>query len=135
MDYQFLVSGTVIKGNQLGRTLGFPTVNILPDHHSVVEIPKGIYAVRVRVRDRLFDGMANLGTRPTLDLHELVLEVNLFDISEDLYGEKLIVYFYDFIREEIKFGSLDDLKKQIAQDETVVRTRLTGLFHPDSSSQ
>ena len=133
MDFQFLVSGTVVKGNQIGRIIGYPTVNILPDHPSLEDIPKGIYAVRVLLRDRLFDGMANLGTRPTLDLHELVLEINLFDFSENIYGEKLTVYFYDFIREEIKFASMDELKNQIGQDKIIVMKRLADRFHPDAN--
>lgn len=133
MDFQFLVSGIVVKGNQIGRTIGYPTINVLPDHSSLKDIPKGIYAVKVLFRDRFYYGMANLGTRPTLDLHEIVLEINLFDFSEDIYGEKLTVYFYDFIREEIKYASLDELKIQIGKDKIMVMKRLTDRFHPDTN--
>lgn len=135
MDYQFLVSGTVVKGNQLGRSIGYPTINVLPDNPSLDEIPKGIYAVRALLHGRHYDGMANLGTRPTLGLQELLLEVNLFDFSGDIYGEKLTVYFFDFIREEKKFESLEELKDQIGQDKKMVMARLTGRFHPDSGTQ
>jgi riboflavin kinase / FMN adenylyltransferase len=132
MDHQFLVSGRVVKGNQLGRTLGFPTINILPDQNILHLIPKGIYAVKVRVRNSFYNGMANLGTRPTLDLHDLVLEVNIFNFSEEIYGEPLTVYFYDFIREEVKFESLEDLKDQIRKDKTMVIKRLSDRPHPDT---
>lgn len=131
MDPQFLVSGTVVKGNQLGRTIGYPTINVLPDHASLEDIPQGIYAVKVQLRERLLYGMASLGTRPTLNLHELVLEINLFDFSEDIYNEKLTVFFYDFIRKEKKFASLDELKKQIGRDKIIVMKRLADRFHPD----
>ena len=105
------ISGTVIEGRKLGRTLGFPTANIRPGDQ---QLPKdGVWAVTA---DCDFKGIANLGMRPTVDGTERLLEVHLFDFSGDLYGKEMRVRFGRFIREEIKFAAVEELKEQIARD-------------------
>lgn len=123
----YAMRGLVIHGDQRGRTLGFPTANIRP---SPLFLPKaGVYAVRMRLQrgetdGELMDGVANLGTRPTVDGHQLRLEVHLFDRDIDLYGRKVTVAFEAFIRAERKFDGLDALKGQISQDSTHARQLL-----------
>jgi riboflavin kinase/FMN adenylyltransferase len=105
------ISGTVIEGRKLGRTIGFPTANIRPGDQ---QLPKdGVWAV---MADGGLKGIANLGTRPTVDGTERLLEIHLFDFSGNLYGKELRIRFGRFIREEIKFGSVEELKVQIARD-------------------
>lgn len=112
----YTMSGEVIHGRQLGRQLGFPTANIKP--HNEQTPPAGVYAVRAPIDNRIVGGVANLGIRPTLtdDRHELLLEVNLFDWSGDLYGKQLHVELVKYLRPEEKFQSLDQLKEQMAID-------------------
>jgi riboflavin kinase/FMN adenylyltransferase len=112
------IEGRVETGKQLGRTIGFPTANIrLADF---LQPAKGVYAVRAgidRGADTLWsDGVANFGSRPTVDGKSVWLEVHLFDFVGDLYGKHLRVQFVDFLRPEQKFPSFDALKAQILQD-------------------
>ena len=108
------VSGAVEEGQKLGRTLGFPTANmVLGD---LVEPRKGVYAVHVRLGEEQFDGVANFGRRPTVGVGDPLLEAHLFDFDGDLYGKTLEVSFVDFIRDEQKFDGLDALKAAIAND-------------------
>ena len=118
-----IFSGKVQKGNQLGRTIGFPTANLKPAPGSSFPLPYGVYAVKVQYQSQLFNGMANVGVKPTLEAQEFSIEVNLFDFSHEIYGEEVTVFFYDFIREERKFAGLDALKSQITHDKTLI-TRL-----------
>lgn len=107
----FEISGTVVEGRKLGRKLGFPTANIrLGD----LQVPKdGVWTVTV---DGEMKGVANLGMRPTVGGDERLLEVYLLDFSGDLYAKRLVIRFDRFIRDERKFSSVDELKKQIARD-------------------
>lgn len=112
------IEGRVESGKQLGRTIGFPTANIrLADF---LQPAKGVYAVRAGVDrggDTMWsDGVANFGSRPTVDGKSVWLEVHLFDFVGDLYGKHLRVQFVDFLRPEQKFPSFDALKAQILQD-------------------
>lgn len=120
------VEGEVIKGDQRGRTIGFPTANIQLE--DVLHPAHGVYAVRARdVRTgENWSGVANFGRRPTVNDRGPLLEVNLFDAAPELYGRKLRVQFIDFIRPEMKFSGLDELKAQIARDAEVAREKLSG---------
>ena len=111
----FSVSGRVVYGKQLGRTIGFPTVNIgLGRYRSPV---RGVYCVRVIRGSDVFDGIANVGVRPTVGGREKpLLEVHLLDVNQQLYGEFLTVTFLHKVREEQTFTSLDALKQQISMD-------------------
>ncbi len=110
------ITGEVVKGDQRGRLLGFPTANIALGEH--LEPARGVYAVRVQMPDgRLVPGVANLGRRPTInDGRESRLEAHLFDLDEDLYGQILGVELVALLRDEKRFASLDELKAQIAAD-------------------
>ncbi|MFN7342597.1 MAG: riboflavin kinase, partial [bacterium] len=105
------LSGRVIEGQKLGRTLGFPTANL---HFADMQLPNdGVWLVEVNGELR---GVANLGVRPTVDGTTRTLEVHLLDFSGDLYGQILRVRFVHFIREERKFPNIDALREQIAAD-------------------
>ena len=111
----YRILGRVIHGNELGRTIGFPTANIRL--HRQVNPAKGVYAVKVRLKSgAFFNGVANIGTRPTINGVNQLLEAHLFDFQGDLYGEWLDVELCHKIRNEMKFPSFEDLKAQIAQD-------------------
>ncbi len=111
----YRILGRVIHGNKLGRTIGFPTANIRL--HRQVNPVKGVYAVRVRLKSgAFFNGVANIGTRPTINGVNQLLEAHLFDFQGDLYGQWLDIELCHKIRNEMKFPSFDDLKAQIAQD-------------------
>ena len=122
----YSVSGTVIQGDQLGRTLGFPTANL-----SVGDVqlpPQGVWAVRVSDEEgRLLDGVANLGTRPTVGGDKRLLEVHLFGFAGDLYGRNLDVQFVAHLRPEEKFDSLEALRSQIEKDVRAAQDALGGF--------
>ena len=111
----YRIFGRVIHGNKLGRTIGFPTANVRL--HRQVNPVKGVYAVKVRLKSgEIFDGVANMGKRPTINGTIQLLEVHLFDFSENIYGQMVEVEFCHKIRDEIKFPSFEALKAQIEQD-------------------
>ncbi len=119
----YSVSGTVVPGDQLGRTIGFPTANLQTGDTQLP--PDGVWAVRVSDPDgQLWDGVANLGTRPTVGGQKRLLEVHVFDFSGDLYGRALDVRFTKHLRPEQKFESLEMLRAQIEQDAHAARLAL-----------
>ena len=113
---EYTILGTVKKGAQLGRTLGFPTANL--SAHSEQFPPNGVYAAEARLDGASLPGVVNLGYRPTLEQAkpERLLELHLFDLDREIYGEDVEVRFLRYLRGEQKFGSLDELKAQIARD-------------------
>jgi riboflavin kinase / FMN adenylyltransferase len=118
LGYKYILMGRVIEGKQLGRKLGFPTANIETyDAHKLV--PRdGVYAVRVEVNGKFYKGMLNVGVRPTVNYNadNRSIEVHLFDFNEDIYNADITLYFEDRIRDEQKFGSLDELGAQLIRD-------------------
>ncbi len=120
------VEGRVGAGRQLGRTIGFPTANV--DLDEAIRPSRGVYSIRAGLAEngamRWYDGVANLGVRPTVDGETLLLEVNLFDFDGDLYGRYLRVAFVDYLRPEMKFDGIDALKAQIAEDSRQARELL-----------
>lgn len=110
----YTVEGRVVRGRQLGRKLGFPTANVECGDEQFP--PDGVWAVKARISNVVHEGVANLGVRPTVDGEGRLLEVNLFDFDGDLYGSRLEVEFVQNLRGEKKFGSLEELKEQIAKD-------------------
>ncbi len=118
LGHNWTVEGEVLKGDQRGRTIGFPTANL--DLEQFLKPAHGVYAVQVEVFEGphtgIYDGVANVGTRPTFDKREVNLEVHIFRFAGDLYGTRIAVSFIDFIREEQKFDGLEALKSQIHQD-------------------
>ena len=116
--------GTVVQGDRLGRTIGFPTANLKIDDGTVV--PAGVFACRATLNNgSVCPGMMNVGIRPTVNLgEERRVEVHLFDFNDDLYGQRLRIELLDFIRGETKFESLEALKDQLKQDRVSARERL-----------
>jgi riboflavin kinase/FMN adenylyltransferase len=110
----YAITGIVVKGDSRGKGLGFPTANIAPKHAIIPS--DGVYAVRLFVRDRLYDGIANIGMRPTFNKKVLAIEVHVFDFDEDIYGEDISLYFIRKIREEKKFRNAEALVDQIRTD-------------------
>ena len=124
LNYNYRLWGTVVKGRQVGRTLGFPTANVCLDDATKVMPADGVYAVRVTLPDSKGTqriGMANFGGQPTFGLDKPVFEVNIFDYDGDLYGQVLTVEFADRVRDVCKFGSVQELVAQLATDRDAVR--------------
>lgn len=114
LGHPYFIMGRVVYGRQLGRQLGVPTANIrLQRYRAALE---GVFAVEVAGLSKVYQGIANIGVRPTVDGSEPLLEVHLFDFEGDIYGELLSVTFLKKIRDEMKFESIDILKSQIQQD-------------------
>lgn len=122
----FELTGTVVKGNQLGRTIGYPTANIVLNSDLKLIPGNGVYAVRVNVRGVWFGGMMNIGTRPTVVSNGgRTIEVNIFDFDETIYDETVTVQFLSKWRDEQKFNGLEELKNQLKLDEETIRTVLS----------
>jgi len=127
LGYRYTVEAEVIKGQQLGRTLGYPTANMALPPESLLK--PGIYAVRLRRADgTLHDGVASFGYRPTVTEDGVaLLETFVFEFSGDLYGERCSVSFFGHLRDELKFDGLDPLVAQIRRDEEEARALLSGV--------
>ena len=112
----FSISGEVIQGQHLGRTIGFKTANLLYPKE-IIDIKNGVYGAKVFVKDKQYRGILNLGVKPTVsNENKRVLEVNIFDFDKNIYGKNIKVEFEEMIREEKKFSSIDELKNQISKD-------------------
>jgi riboflavin kinase / FMN adenylyltransferase len=136
LGYNFFFEGTVVVGNRLGRTIGYPTANLKIDDEEKLLPGDGVYAVGARVgnsewpegssepgiidsllaTNHSLKSMMNIGYRPTIDGKQRTIEVNIFDFDEDIYGKKLRVYVKQYLRGEQKFAGLDGLKEQLAKD-------------------
>lgn len=123
----YAVTGKVIHGKKLGRTIGYPTANIVVKETYKLIPADGIYAVKVCNKYRKFDGMLNIGQRPTVGGENKTIEVHIFDFNQDIYDKEISLEFIDHIRNEIKFDSLEALKRQLEEDEKAVRNRLSKL--------
>jgi riboflavin kinase / FMN adenylyltransferase len=128
LGYPWFVSATVVHGDKRGRALGYPTANLRLD--PACGLKHGIYAVRVGVGDRRYDGVASFGRRPMFDAGTVLLEVFLFDFSGDLYGEMIDVAFVDWIRPELKFDSVEVLVRRMHEDAKLARAALAAA--PDA---
>ena len=116
LGYDFFFEGKIIEGNRLGRQLGFPTANLEVKDADKLIPGNGVYAVTATLEGKDYEGMMNIGIRPTLTDGLFMIEVNLFQFDEDIYGKQLRVHVKKFMRPEKKFNGLDALKEQIAQD-------------------
>ena len=115
----YSISGRVVKGDKLGRLMGFPTANIEIDtHHKLIPMD-GIYAVKVEYAHQVFGGMLYIGNRPTVNGTKRNIEVNIFNFERDIYGEDLTVHFIELIRNDMKFGDLETLKQQLEKDKEI----------------
>jgi riboflavin kinase/FMN adenylyltransferase len=113
----YRLNGTVVHGDKRGKAIGFPTANIKPEHSRKIIPKNGVYAVKVRINGDWYDGMMNIGTRPTFDGEMQTLEVHLFNFDDNIYGKEVQVRFYNRIRDEKKFDGKEDLVAQLQQDE------------------
>ena len=116
LGYDFSLKGEVVKGNAIGRTLGFPTANLNINHHYKLIPKKGVYLIRTILKEKKVYGMMNIGVKPTLKSDYTSIEVNLFEWDADLYGKVIEVFILEYIREEKKFDSLIKLGNQIMLD-------------------
>jgi riboflavin kinase/FMN adenylyltransferase len=120
LGYDYSISGKVVYGNRIGRTIGFPTANIeIEDEYKLISAV-GVYACMVDLHGRIYKGMGNIGYRPTIEKGGLTIEVNLFDFDEDIYGERITIYFLERIRDEVKFESIGALRQQLTIDKARV---------------
>ena len=125
LGYEYSITGTVVVGNKIGRTIGFPTANIdLQDEYKLITA-NGVYACRVDYDGKTYLGMGNVGVRTTVNHSKLTIEVNIFDFDKDIYDETITIYFVDRIRDEIKFDSLQALGGQLSKDKITVLSILT----------
>ncbi|MEI9909192.1 MAG: bifunctional riboflavin kinase/FAD synthetase [Bacteroidota bacterium] len=127
LGYEFFFEGEVVHGDKLGRKLGYPTANLKVHNEEKIIPGNGIYAVYAEVvnsersiankrADSRYKGMMSIGFRPTVDGKKRVIEVNIFDFTEEIYGKTVRVFVKKYLREEVKFNSLEELVKQIYQD-------------------
>ncbi|MBQ8041379.1 MAG: bifunctional riboflavin kinase/FAD synthetase [Lachnospiraceae bacterium] len=112
----YFVQGIVQKGNQIGRTIGFPTVNIVAEEEKLLP-PNGVYKTEVIVDSRIYEAITNVGCKPTVSNDEKVfIESYLYNFTENIYGKKIEVHFLEFMRNEQKFENIGELKKQLQRD-------------------
>lgn len=115
LGYHYSISGKVIDGKKLGRTIGYPTANL--EINELKLLPKkGAYIVEVYVKNKSYKGMLSIGTNPTVNGEKLTVEVYILDFNEEIYGEEITVKFRDFLHEEIKFESLEKLIERLNED-------------------
>jgi riboflavin kinase / FMN adenylyltransferase len=116
LGYPFFFEGEVVQGDQLGRTLGFPTANLHYTDADKIHLGHGVYAVMAEVEGEIYKGMMSIGTRPTLNKSEEKVEVNLFDFDRLIYGKKMKVTVFQFLRRQEKYPSLDEMVQQLYKD-------------------
>ncbi len=130
LGYPYRISGEVIRGAQIGRTIGFPTANVVPPPH-LVQVPDGIYATLAMIEgeDRTMDAMTYIGTRPALNTGDRLIETNILDFDGDLYGLNLRCDFLKRLRPDATFDSVDALVAQLGRDEGEARNVLASYHH------
>ena len=125
LGYPYAMEGIVVKGDQIGRSIGFPTANIqIQESHKLIPAD-GIYAVHIQWHSQTYKGMLYIGDRPTVKRSKKVIEVNIFDFDKEIYDEQIQVKLIQYIRGDQKFDSLDALKLSIQQDEINCRKALS----------
>jgi riboflavin kinase / FMN adenylyltransferase len=124
LGYPYTLKGIVAKGDQLGRTIGFPTANLEVSNSSKLLPANGVFAVMVTIDNQLYKGMCNIGVRPTIEGTSSRIEINLFDFDADVYGKPMRVQFLHRMRSEQKFANLNELKSQLSIDSAEARNLL-----------
>ncbi|BCU52164.1 riboflavin kinase / FMN adenylyltransferase [Staphylococcus auricularis] len=137
LGYRYRIKGTVVQGEKRGRTIGFPTANVQPTYDYVLP-KKGVYAVSMTLgsHDKVYRGVANVGVKPTFHdpaKAQVVIEVNLFDFKENIYGERVTVYWHHYLRPEVKFDGIDALVEQMNKDKEEAKYLLSVDFNDDVS--
>ncbi|MCW3093455.1 MAG: bifunctional riboflavin kinase/FAD synthetase [Ferruginibacter sp.] len=127
LGYDYFFSGKVVEGNKLGRTIGYPTANLVVADENKLVPGNGVYAVTIK-NEKLttthLGGMMNIGVRPTIGATKRVIEVNIFDFDKEIYGETLTVSIKKHLRSEVKFTGLDELKLQLSRDKEAAASAL-----------
>jgi riboflavin kinase/FMN adenylyltransferase len=127
LGYDYFLSGTVFKGKQLGRTIGFPTANIkIKEDYKLIPL-NGVYIVKSVINQKTVFGMMNIGVNPTVSGEELSIEIHFLDFDADLYDQKITVSILKYVRAEHKFDSIDLLTKQLEKDKNTTTTYLSTL--------
>ena len=118
LGYKYCLTGKVVEGNQLGRKIGFPTANIEPTEKYKLIPADGVYAVKVEIDDSLYNGMLNIGYRPTVSNGEgnKSIEVHIMNFDQTVYNKKLTIFFHERIREELRFNGIEELQIQLEKD-------------------
>jgi len=124
----YRISGVVVHGKQLGRTIGFPTANIRITNSDKLIPPDGVYAVRIFIHNKWYGGMLNSGYRPTVDGFNHAIEVHVFEFNNEIYDVEVRIDFVDKLRSEIKFESVHQLKNQLELDKLQALKILTNSF-------
>lgn len=123
----FMIHGNIIKGKQLGRKLGFPTVNL--DYNKDLVLPRGgVYYTNVEYNNHIYKGMTNIGYNPTVEDNKLAVETHILDFNKNVYDETIKIYFIDRIRDEKKFYSLDELICQQRKDKNYVMMKNIEIY-------
>ncbi|ANI89584.1 riboflavin biosynthesis protein RibF [Arachidicoccus ginsenosidimutans] len=129
LGYPYFLQGTVVKGNQIGRTIGYPTANIQVEDADKLIPAIGVYAVKVIVNEAAYGGMLGISLRPTIEESTRIsIEVNIFDFAQDIYGKNIKVELLAWLRSEEKFNGLDALKAALAKDEEDAREILNKII-------
>jgi len=128
LGYSYLLSGIVIHGNQLGNKLGFPTANLVPPQNKLIP-DYGVYAVIVHIEETAYQGMMNIGLRPTINENNTrpLIEAHLFNFSGNLYDKYIKISIIQKLRDEYKFNSLDELKNQLILDKKMALQALSNM--------
>ena len=120
LGYHYSLSGRIVRGNQIGKLIGYPTANLAPtDPHKLIP-STGVYACIADWKGRSFKGMANIGYRPTIDANRLTIEANIFNFDREIYNDYITIRFVERIRDERRFGGLQQLKGQLGLDKEKV---------------
>lgn len=116
LGHEYSITGKVVRGQSIGHNIGFPTANIeVADEYKLIAAV-GVYACRVHCLGSIYNGMSNIGFRPTIDNGELAIEVNIFDFNSVIYGKEITISFVKRMRDEVKFENIEALKAQLALD-------------------
>jgi riboflavin kinase/FMN adenylyltransferase len=116
LGYPFYITGKVGRGDQIGRTIGYPTANIMIEETYKLIPDDGIFSAKVIIRGTSYKGMAYIGSRPTINGITRNIEVNIFDFDTEIYGEEISMQFFNYVRGDVKFDGLEALKVQLAKD-------------------
>jgi len=129
LGYDYFLRGNVVGGNRIGRKIGFPTANVIPDDPHKLIPRDGVYAVHLEIDGSLYPGMLNVGFRPTIETGMTIktVEVNLFDFKQDIYGKEVFIHFRKRIRDEKKFSGIEQLREQLVLDRETAKSLLGGM--------
>lgn len=133
LGYHYSLTGRIVRGNQIGKLIGYPTANLsLTDPHKLIPAT-GVYACIVDHKGKSYKGMGNIGYRPTIDANQLTIEANIFDFEREIYNDLVTIRFIERIRDERRFGGLQQLKSQLGHDKKMVLKLFGETLIPDKT--